>query len=116
MIYVLTNIMWDESTFPETMEVEAESEEDAINVAYDMTGFCIKNAVVEKKEAEPQEKPFGCPRCGGRDVEADCPSAWRVVYYDDSGEVADSETDQGTEVANERCVNCSHPFVESEWR
>lgn len=32
------------------------------------------------------------------------------------GEVIDCESDQGTEVTNERCANCSHPFVESEWR
>lgn len=116
MIYILTNIAWEQRIFPETMEVEAESKEDAIDVASDMIGFCIKNAVVEKKEAEPQEKPFGCPRCGGQSVEADCPKAWRVVCYDDSGEVIDCETDQGTEVTNERCANCGHPFVESEWK
>lgn len=58
---------------------------------------------------------FCCPFCGSQQVESDCPKAWRVITYNDNGEVIDCDTDQGSEIANERCATCSKPFVEEEW-
>lgn len=56
--YILTNIQWDREVdgkivdidLPNTMTVDAESEDDAVDVASDETGFCIYNATVRRAE------------------------------------------------------------------
>lgn len=58
---------------------------------------------------------FGCPKCGCQSVEEDCPKAWRVVHYDDNGEIVDCESDSGIEAFNSRCADCGLSFNNHEW-
>lgn len=52
MLYILTNIEWDtdgESVdLPTRMEVEARDADSAIDVASEITGFCIFSSNVER--------------------------------------------------------------------
>lgn len=56
MKFLLTGIKWDKEVdgeiqkvdLPERMEVEAEGEDSAVDVASDMTGYCIFSAYVEE--------------------------------------------------------------------
>lgn len=59
---------------------------------------------------------FGCPECGCKSVIEDCPEAWQITHYDDSGEIVDSESDGGNSAINGRCAECDHKFEADSWR
>jgi hypothetical protein len=54
----LTNIEWDKEVdgeiqdvdLPESMQVEAEDEDSAVDVASDITGYCILSVSVEREQ------------------------------------------------------------------
>lgn len=50
--YIVSDIVWDGGDsfdLPTRMEVQAEDSDSAVDVASDITGWCIKSASVEEK-------------------------------------------------------------------
>lgn len=58
---------------------------------------------------------FKCPKCDCQSLEEDLPNAYRIVMYNDNGDVINCETEQGYAVINSRCADCSYPFKPEEW-